>query len=334
MKKTIWLILILVFLVGVVGCDEPVKKKPNNRIKIGDLMPTQKDKLPSAINFKILTFQVHANKYAMMSDAFNCLTTSSMRFTNHNSFAANGFAAGLGNEKTWAIVGNNLQRVRAKRSKISTLVVYNDLGDDYLIGNISAETPTSYYTLDGSDVEKRLPPGLLGWRIKAHKIADRRGVAQVKIQGFFKQYYNAMLSRIPDYNNGEILFKPISFAMNMDEGDFILLGAHPKAITHEPSINDENRFLISGTGEVMERTRLVDVFFKTYGNMLLPKVIDVDDSEDKDEDKDDDEDKDKDKKTDKNKPVRLKPGEEQLYEHTKDVPIVEVFLIICEGVEN
>ena len=105
MKKTIWLILILVFLVGVVGCDEPVKKKPNNRIKIGDLMPTQKDKLPSAINFKILTFQVHANKYAMMSDAFNCLTTSSMRFANHNSFAANGFAAGLGNDKTWAIVG-------------------------------------------------------------------------------------------------------------------------------------------------------------------------------------------------------------------------------------
>ena len=137
-----------------------------------------------------------------------------------------------------------------------------------------------------------------------------------------------MLSHIPDYNNGEILFKPISFAMNMDEGDFILLGAHPKAITHEPSINDENRFLISGTGEVMERTRLVDVFFKTYGNMLLPKVNDVDDSEDKDKNKN------KDKKTNKNKPVRLKPGEDQLYEHTKDVPIVEVFLIICEGVEN
>jgi len=312
MRNIISLILIFVLIAGIVGCEEPVKKTPKvpkSAIKISDLMPVNSEKLPPAINFKIYTFQIPVNKYGAMSGVLNTLNKDSIRFSNYKSFTANGFDAGLGNALTWKMVGDGLKRAGAKRAKVSTLIVYDHLGDDFFIGGLPSETLAYYYALDRSDVETILAPGSLCWNIRARKVADRRGLAQVRIQGLYKQHLNPKLSRLPDYDNGEILFKPSSVIMNMNEGDFILLGAQPKTVSLEPLEKEDKRFVNSPiTGGRVERIRLVDLFFRTQADMIVPKKID-------------------------GKVQKTKTGD-ILYEQARDVSVAEMFLIVCVGVND
>ncbi|MBW8016870.1 MAG: hypothetical protein FVQ82_11835 [Planctomycetes bacterium] len=321
MRNFVWLIFIFVFFGSIVGCDEPVKKRPvfsPNGIKITDLFPEKSEKQPTAINFKILTFRIPVTNYGGMSGAFNGLSRDLMRFSNQKSFKANGFAAGLGNSETWQSVGNCLRKVGAKRKKISTLIIYEDIGEDqypgneFMIGNISSNTLVSYYDLSGNSRKMNLTPGLLQWRFKARKIAHRRGLVQVKIEGLFKRWRDTKLSRLEGYDTGEIVFKPTSMVMNMNVGDFVLIGALPRAIFSEP-IDDENRFVVSPDGDSIEQMRLVELFFRTRGDVIMPKVTEG-----------------------KGKEVQAEKGitGEVSYHRVKDVDIVEVFLIVCMGVEN
>lgn len=320
MRNLFSAILIITFFAGIVGCDEPVKKAPVEaapRIKLDDILPKRSRKKPTAINFKILTYQIPLANYPGMSDAFKVLTKNMMRFSNAKSFKANGFAAGLGNATSWPIVINSLRKVGGRRAKISTLTVYDDLGEegnygnDHLIGNISSVTPTSYFDLGLNSKETILKPGLLGWRIKAHD-TERRGVVQVRVQGLYKPRFN-IISGLKDFDegktkfdSGEIVFKPTSMVMNLNVGDFVVIGGRPDDIFSETV--DEKRFDPLRNPAAIEPMRLVELFFRTRGTMIMPKT-----AEDLEEE-----------------------GEtgEVLYKPVKDVEIAEMFVIVCMGVDN
>jgi hypothetical protein len=321
MRNLFSVILVFAFFAGIVGCDEPVKKtavEPVARIMLGDILPKRSGKKPTAINFKIITYQIPLVNYPGMSDAFNALTKDMMRFSNAKSFKANGFAAGLGNATSWPIVINSLRKVGGRRAKISTLTVYDDLGEegnygnDHLIGNISSETPTSYFELGLGSKEVILKPGLLGWRIKAHD-TERRGLVQLRVQGLYKRRFD-IISRLDDFDegktkfdSGEIIFKPTTMVMNLNVGGFVLIGARPDDIFSE-STDDEKRFGALNNRSKLEPMRLVELFFRTRGTMIMPKTTEDLEAE----------------------------GEtgEVLYKPVKDVEIAEVFVIVNMGVEN
>lgn len=321
MRNLFSVILVFAFVGGIVGCDEPVKKtpvEPRPTIKLIDILPKRSGKKPTAITFKILTYQIPLVNYPGMSEAFNALTKDMMQFSNAKSFKANGFAAGLGNANSWPIVINSLRKVGGRRAKISTLTVFDDLGEegnygnDHLIGNISSETPTSYFDLSLSSKETILKPGLLVWRIKAHD-TERRGMVQVRIQGLYKRRFD-IISRLKDYDegkikfdSGEIIFKPTTMVMNLNVGDFVVIGARPDDIFSE-TVNDENRFGALNNRAKIEPMRLVELFFRTRGTMIMPK-------------------------TTKDLGAEGETGE-VLYKPVKDVEIAEVFVIVNMGVEN
>ena len=318
MRNLISLIFISVFLGGISGCDEPEKKRPADpvpEIKFFDVLPKQTEANPKAINFRIITYRIPLANYSGMAEAFKVLNKDLMRFSNTKSFKANGFAAGIGNAETWAVVSGHLNRIGARRAKTSMLIAYENIeesysgGNDFFIGDISMDTPTSYFDLSLNSKETILGPGMLGWRIKARDIPDRRGMIQARIQGLYKKQFN-LLSRLKDddgentsLGTGEIIFKPSSMVMNLNDGDFVLIGALPEAILSEPLI-DNKRFTISPKGPALERMRLCELFFRTRGTMIMPK------------------------------PGAETQTGEVIYKPYKDVEIAEVFVIVSLGVEN
>lgn len=326
MKNLVCLILILVSFAGIVGCDEPVKKPvdtPINRITLIDMMPKHSEKLPTAINFKIFTFQIPVANYGDFSGVFYALSTDMMRFSNEKSFKSNGFAAGLGETYSWQIVDKYLRKSGARRSKMTSLIAYEYPGEDpypgndFLIGNVTSNTLISYFDLERNSMEMPITTGFLGWRIKARQIAHRRGLIQVKIQGMFKPMISSMLSRAKDFDIGERIFKPTSMVMNMNEGDFVLIGASPNVIFSEPTDDDDSFDTSPDTYEI-EPTRLVDLFFRTRADLNMPN-----ETESKDEKIKSDEDESKEGE-----------NEEVFYHLVKGVEIVEVFLIVNLGVKN
>ena len=123
MRNFVCLILLFIFFAGIVGCDEPVKKPSDNLtngIKLSQLIPKHSEKQPTAVNFKIFTFDIPVANYGRFSEAFDVLSKKQMRFSNGKSFRANGFEAGLGNTNSWQTVGNYLKKVGARRAKMSS----------------------------------------------------------------------------------------------------------------------------------------------------------------------------------------------------------------------
>lgn len=304
-----------VFLLTLASCQDTVQEKPRVRaplegIKIGDLIPKDTEKMPSAINLKIYTFHIPVSNYEIMSVAFNALTKDKIRFSNYNSFNLNGFETGLGNAKLWKLTGDTLKKANAKRVNIKSLIVYDDLGDDFLTSKLSLETSVSHFALNGSKTETKLPPGFIGWRIKAHTLPERRGTAQLKVQGIYKQFYDNMFSRLPNFHNGDITFKPLSFVMNMNERDFFILGPDPQIIPTGNQKN-ENTSAISQTETAIERLRLADIFFKTTSNIILPVETDKTQSE-------------------KDQAISTPTT----YRRAENVEVYEIYLIVCAGVEN
>lgn len=257
MRKTFALILLTAAWLVVCGCSEPKKRfqpVPLEGIKIGDLMPVYEEKMPSVITFRIFTFHIPQQDYPGMSNAFNILLKEPLHFSNYKAFRANGFDAGLGRNDLWRFIGNELQNVNAKKVNVNTLMFYDEDGNDIFNRNISSNTTVHYIANDGSSVQAELADGAFAWRIKAKTLAKRRGAAQVKIQGMFgKRYGNFMSNMTGKKPEGQVIFKPAGMILNMDEGDFILLGPRP-GIDH--SVAQEN---------------LASWFFNFRGNITLPK---------------------------------------------------------------
>lgn len=337
MRNFLFLILIIILLGCISGCEEPAKKRPDvpiEGIKIGDLIPKHSEKLPSAINFKIFTFQIPAANYSRFSGAFDSLSKKMMRFSNDRAFRVNGFAAGLGNTKSFQTVGEYLKKAEARRTKLSSLIAYEYVGEeqyqgnDFLVGNIPANTLTSYFDISINSKEMNLGPGLLCWRINAHETGSRRGAVQVKIQGLFKPGLGSAFSRVKEYDTGERIFKPSSMVMKMDEGDFVLIGPKPHAIYSKPTKNNKGTDA-SSVDAAIKPISLAELFFLTHGNMILPKTSKVTGKEALIE-----EIKDKEEKTETTEKVQKEKTDEDLYKLVKDIDIVEVFLIINLGVGN
>lgn len=303
----------LIFVITVAGCQETAKKRQEvsiEGVKLSDLVPKNTNKMPAAINLKIFTFQIPAYNYSILSNAFNSLSKNKMRFSSNISFQKNGFITGHGNADSWKLIGDGLQKTHAKRANVKSLIVYDELGDDFTTGKLSLETSTSYFGLDGIKKEMTLPPGFIGWRIKTHILAERRGTAQIKMTGLFKQFLDNMFSRLPGYDNGDIIFKPTSVTINMNEGDFFLLGLDPEKLPNE-SDNERGNVTPSKDRTQIEHIPLHDLFFKTTTDIIMPEaIINPQDEQDK-----------------KN------PGPTG-YRRVKNVDVIEIYLIVCMGVEN
>lgn len=305
MRKIFALILLTAAGLVVCGCSEPEKTYPGvplEGIKIGDLAPRHKEKLPPVITFRIFTFHIPQKNYIGMSKAFNILLKKPLHFSNYKAFRANGFDVGFGRNDLWGFVGNKLQDVNAKKVNVNNMIFYDENGNDVYGRKISSNTTVRYIANDGSSAQAELANGAFAWRIKAKKLAKRRGAAQVKIQGMFVKGYGNFMSRFPGMKTkGEVIFKPAGMIMNMDEGDFILLGPHPE-IDH--SISRGN---IDNTDLSLDQGNLASWFFNLRGNFTMPK------------------------------PPRDEANNssgQTYYEIKKNVPLVKVYLIACMGVEN
>jgi hypothetical protein len=306
MRRFTCLILISVFSLAFAGCQEDAKKKPDpsiDGITLADLMPTKREKKTASINLKIFTFHIPIANYPIVSQAFNILSKDQMRFSNYKSFHLNGFEAGLGTIELWKFAGDTLKRAGARRSKTSSLIIHDDMGSDFLTGQIFSQTVASYYALDSTDTETTLPPGFIGWIIKSRVLAERRGMAQLKIQGIFKRQQNNRFSQIPGFDNGQIVFKPSTIVAKINEGDFILLGPDPKTV-RAYTVKDD----FQDDPSKIERIALADLFFQTTADLIIPKTPD--------------------QEQDPKKPIK------KTYRHAKNVQVIEVYLIACMGVEN
>lgn len=224
-----WLLnCLLAVMVILSGCTDPVQPPAGNsrtKIKLKDISPSTKQSLPPDINFQFITFQMPADEFPLLQQAFNSLRKTNFLFSDYFAFEANGFAAGFGRNQMWTPVASTLQQAETKRISTNNLIIYDDTPFDIFVSEILEEKTVFHSGADNSVIGTSLADGVLAWRISARHAPILKSVANVGIQPIFSSGFNSQISRLTGVKKTEqVVFEPMSFELKMRAGDFVLLG--------------------------------------------------------------------------------------------------------------
>ncbi len=225
-------LLLYIFAAGILGwtggCVEQRTRRAGpdiEGIKIGDLSPASSIKLGPQIRFQVLTFEMPVANVPRPKDMFLGLLKSPLHFTDYKAFEANGFCAGFGRSEMWDEIAARLTQAGARNAGTSSLLVFDDKGDDIFFAALGTEQSVFYTTGEGKLVGVNLGAGRLGWQLKARPIPSLRGACEVKLEPVFKRLAGETISRLlGDKQDSEISFDVAGFELTMSSGDFVLLG--------------------------------------------------------------------------------------------------------------
>ncbi len=215
-------------ILAIIGCAESAIKTPARRrsIKIGDIKPSLTTKMPAEITFQVMTFEIPSENVSILEEIFGTLRQESLHFKDPQAFAANGFSAGFGQSSDWSPLGKKLRLAKARKVETRSLIIFDDEGDDVLVGTIEERNKYFYTHSDGSVVPQSLGSGYIVFRIKASPVPASRGFAYLSVQPLFSLGLDDTIPRLAGRKrSGETIFDTVAFDLKIGAGDFVLLSS-------------------------------------------------------------------------------------------------------------
>ena len=216
--------------VWLMGCTPAEKQKPIwEKVKIGDIAPTQTDKLPvkplKTINFDAHIFEIPAENVGKLKDIWQTLYTKPLRFNNYNAFKANLFSVHYGQSEMWNKTLDSLRAAGGQRIvKVSLLLSDSQYGGLAVTG-LDSQRNISYVSSDGSREAASIGPGVVALRIEAQKIPASRGVCNVVAYPVFSPPIRTSIPQLAAQAKlREFSFSCAGFGLKMGQGDFVVLG--------------------------------------------------------------------------------------------------------------
>lgn len=214
----------------LIGCIPAEKQKPIwEKVKIGDISPTQTGKLPvkplKTINFDAHVFEIPAENISKLEDAWRTLYIKPLRFNNYNAFKANWFLVRYG---PFEMRNKTLDLLRAAGSqtiaKVSLLLA-DDQPSDLIITGLYSQQAVSYISTEGSRETAAIGPGVLVLRIKAKKIPVSKGVCDLTAYPVFVPPIGTSVPQLAARAKlRELSFACAGFGLKMSPGDFFVFG--------------------------------------------------------------------------------------------------------------
>ncbi|MCK5174301.1 MAG: hypothetical protein KAR47_12985 [Planctomycetes bacterium] len=230
MKRVVLTISVLVAMCQLLasGCEQ---ERPRPRqvslagVKIGDLVPQTETLAMPQVQFRILTYELSAGKASILEGIFDELETKTIRFANRSAFVANDFSVGLGRSEVWNKIAERLDYAGARRILTSTLVVFDNRGDEIIVRQLAAQQSIFYADEKGRLGGTTLGDGRVLWELKARPHSQQRGVAEVELQCFFRPNVRSNVGRLMGMEAaGQQSFDFSRFGAKMSGGEFLALG--------------------------------------------------------------------------------------------------------------
>ncbi len=228
----------ILLLFCLTGCPKPEEKPVWEEVKIGDLAPAD-GKTPeagrvNAINLQVYVLEIPADNIDELDKIRKQLRIRPLRLTSYKAFDGNSFVARFGRTDRWSLVHKVLTAANAREAANVSLMLTD--GEPRTINVTGLRTPqTIFYTAkDGTKQGANIGPGLIGLRIKADKIPDRRGVCEVVAYPVFYLPVSSAIKKLDSQmKRREFSFTAAAFGLKMGPGDFVYLG--PKEFVSDPT---------------------------------------------------------------------------------------------------
>jgi hypothetical protein len=242
----------LILLLG--SCNDSQQKQAGGGdIKIGDLAPLRTSNIPDRrlknIHFDCYSFELPAKNIEQLTEVWQTLDTESVYFNNQQAFTENSFAIGFGRIDTWETAAELLRSAGAKKVATTALLLSSEQQSDIPAAGLTGHKDILYLDTDLSLKSFAARPGQIALRLKAKKIAGKRGVCNFygKVVFVPKAKPNFPVPENSPLN--EFSFKATGFGLRTSPGDLLLLGP---------------------TRYVTDEKALANIFFNTNGSK--PKV--------------------------------------------------------------
>jgi len=244
--------------VCVFGCTPTEKQKPIwEKVKIGDIAPTQTGKLPvkplKTINFDAHIFEIPAENVGKMKDIWQILYTNPLRFNNFNAFKANWFSVRFGQIEMWNKTLDSLLAAGGQKIVKVSLLLPDGQTSDLVVTGLNRQQTISYVSINGSREADAIGPGVLALRIKAQKPPASRGVCNIVAYPVFSPPIRPSVSQLAARAKlHELSFGSAGFELKMSQGDFVVLGPE-KYVSDQTELgglffsNPEGRMFFSET---------------------------------------------------------------------------------------
>jgi hypothetical protein len=217
--------------VCLIGCTPLEKGKPIwEKVKIGDIAPSQGGKMPGPLPLKTMNFDVHifeipAENISKLEDIQRTLYITPLRFNNYDAFKDNLFSVRFGQVEMWNKTLDLLRAAGGQRIVKVSLLLPDGQPNDIAVTGLDSQRAVSYVSSDGSRETTPIGPGVLVLRIKAEKIPASRGVCDLVAYPVFSLPIRSSIPQLAARARlREFSFGCAGFGLKMSPGDFVVLG--------------------------------------------------------------------------------------------------------------
>lgn len=218
--------------VCLIGCTPLEKGKPIwEKVKIGDIAPSQGGKMPGPLPLKTMNFDVHifeipAENISKLEDIQRTLYITPLRFNNYDAFKDNLFSVRFGQVEMWNKTLDLLRAAGGQRIVKVSLLLPDGQPNDIAVTGLDSQRAVSYVSSDGSRESTPIGPGVLVLRIKAEKIPASRGVCDLVAYPVFSLPIRSAVPQLAARARlREFSFGCAGFGLKMSPGDFVVLGS-------------------------------------------------------------------------------------------------------------
>lgn len=208
--------------------DKPQEQVSPDDIKIGDLAPVKTQNIPGRrlknIQFDCYRLELPARNIEQLMEIWQTLSTEPIYFSDRQAFIENSFAIGFGRTDNWDAAAELLRSAGAKKAATTALLLSSEQKNDILVTNLSGREDILYLDTDLSLKTFAAKPGRIVLRLKAKRIAGKRGVCN-----FYGKVVFVPMAKpnfpVPESSPlDEFVFKPTGFGLRTSPGDLLLLG--------------------------------------------------------------------------------------------------------------
>ena len=218
--------------VCVAGCTPPAEDKPWEKVKIGDIAPSQNGQpkgMPGqplkTINFDAHIFEIPAENIGKLKDIRRALYTTSLRFSNYDAFKGNLFSVRYGQIEMWNKTLDLLRAAGGQQMIKVSLLLPDGQPSDLAVTGLDRQRAISYVSSDLSRETATIGPGVIALRIKAEKIPDARGACDAVAYPVFLPPIRTPVPQLAQRARlREFSFGCAGFGAKMSPGDFVVLG--------------------------------------------------------------------------------------------------------------
>ena len=214
----------LVFLAGCTPHHEPVMET----LKLSDLAPAAGTQRPSpkisTISIQIHAFEISAENAEKLDEISKSLSLQPFRFSQYDSFTANGFKAGFGRISSGDRIIQQLNAAGGQKTASVSLLLEDGRSDYVPVIRLSAAKNIFYTVTEDKTISKSIGPGQLSLRITVQKSPVFRGAYTTTLVPVIPPVFIVPGMPMPDVaKSDDVVFDSCSFSLQFSPGDFIFL---------------------------------------------------------------------------------------------------------------